>query len=86
MEAISSIHNLRTCHAMVTRDPPNMTWLLVGKSQGKRLLGRTRHRWVDNVKMGRGEIGWGGKDWINLAQDRDHWRALVNTIMYLCAP
>jgi hypothetical protein len=49
----------------------NVYGLLVGKPEGKRLLGRPRHRWVDNIKMDLGEIGWGGVDWICLAQDRD---------------
>jgi hypothetical protein len=46
----------------------------------------TRRRWVDNIKMGLGEIGWDGMDWIDLAQDRDQWRALVNTAMNLWVP
>jgi hypothetical protein len=56
---------------------------LVGKPEGKRPLGRRRRRWEDNVKMDLivREIGWGGMDWIDLAQDRDQWKALVNTIM-----
>jgi hypothetical protein len=55
--------------------------ILVGKPEGKRPLERPRHSRVDNIKMGLREIGWGGMDWINLAQDRDQWRALVNTVM-----
>jgi hypothetical protein len=54
---------------------------MVGKLQGKRPVGRTRHRWVDNIKMDLGEIGWDGMDWIDLAQDRDLFRAVVNTAM-----
>jgi hypothetical protein len=54
--------------------------LLVEKPEGKRPLGRPRRRWVDNIKMDLGEIGWGGVDWIGLVQDRDKWRALVNSI------
>jgi hypothetical protein len=57
--------------------------ILVGKSEGKRPLGRQRHRWVDNIKMDLREIGCDGMDWIDLAQDRDKWRALVNTAMNL---
>jgi hypothetical protein len=49
----------------------------VGKPDGRRPLGRPRSRWVDNSKMDLLEIGWGGVDWIGLAQDRDKWRALV---------
>jgi hypothetical protein len=60
--------------------------ILVGKPEGERPLGRTRHRWVDNIKMDLGEIGWGGMDWIYLAQNRDQWRALVNTVMKLWVP
>jgi hypothetical protein len=51
----------------------------MGKPEGKRPLGRARRRWVNNIKMDLREIGWGGMDWIDLAQDRDQWRALVNT-------
>jgi hypothetical protein len=54
--------------------------ILVGKSEGKRPLGRPRRRWVNNIKMNLREIGWDGRDWIELAQDRDQWRALVNTV------
>jgi hypothetical protein len=54
----------------------------VGKQEGKRPLGRPRRRWVDNIKMNLREIGW-DMDWIDLAQDRDLWRALVNTVMNL---
>jgi hypothetical protein len=60
--------------------------LLVGKPEGKRLLGRSRSRWVDNIKMDLLEIGWGGVDWIGLAQDRNKWRALVNAVMNLLVP
>jgi hypothetical protein len=49
--------------------------------EGKTPLGRPRHWWVDNIKMDLGEIGWGGVDWIYLAQDRDELRALVNAVM-----
>jgi hypothetical protein len=60
--------------------------LLVGKPEGMRPLGRPRHRWEDNIKMDLLEIGWGGVDWIGLAQDRDKWRALMNTVMNLRVP
>jgi hypothetical protein len=60
--------------------------ILVGNSEGKRPLGRLRRRWVDNIKMDLREKGWGGMDWIDLAQDRDQWRALVNTVMNLRVP
>jgi hypothetical protein len=57
--------------------------IFVGKPERKRALGRPRRRWVDNIKIHLREIGWDGVDWIDLAQDRDHWRALVNTVMNL---
>jgi hypothetical protein len=60
--------------------------ILVGKPERKRPLGRSRHRWVDNIKMCLREIGWDGMDWIDLAQDREQWRALVNTVMNLEVP
>jgi hypothetical protein len=60
--------------------------ILVGKPEGRRSLGRPRSRWVDNIKMDLREIGWHGVDWVDLAQDRDHWRALVNTVMHLWVP
>jgi hypothetical protein len=53
------------------------------KPEGKIPLGRYRSRWAENNKMVLREIGWGGMDWIDLAQDRDQWRALVNTVMNL---
>jgi hypothetical protein len=52
----------------------------------KRALGRPRHRWKDNIKMDLIEIRWGDVDWIHVAQDRDQWRALVNTVMNLRVP
>jgi hypothetical protein len=57
--------------------------ILVGKPEGKIPVGRPIRRWVDNIKMGFREIGWDGMDWIDLAQDRDQWRDLVNTVMNL---
>jgi hypothetical protein len=60
--------------------------ILVGKPGGKRPLGRPRRRWVDNIKKDLREIGWDGVDWIDLDQDRDQWRALVNTVMNLRVP
>jgi hypothetical protein len=58
----------------------------VGNPEGKRPLGRPRRRWVDNIKVDLREIGWIGMDWIDLAQDRDQWRALVNAAMNLWVP
>jgi hypothetical protein len=55
--------------------------VLFGKPEGKRSLGRPRRRWEDNIKMDCQEVGCGGVDWIELVQDRDRWRALVNAVM-----
>ena len=55
--------------------------VLVGKPGGKGPLGRPRRRWEDNIKMDLQEVGGGGGDWMELGQDRDRWRALVNTVM-----
>jgi hypothetical protein len=60
--------------------------VLVGKPEGRRPLGRTRHRWEDNIKMDLEEVGCGGMDWIELAQDRDRWRAIENVGMNLRIP
>ena len=60
--------------------------VLVGKSEGKRPLGRPRRRWEDNIKMYLQEVECEGMDWIDLAQDRDSWRALVNAVMNLRVP
>jgi len=59
--------------------------VLVGKPEGKRPLGRPRRRWEDNIKMDLREVG-GGEDWMELAQDRDRWWALVNTVMNFLVP
>jgi hypothetical protein len=60
--------------------------ILVGKPGGKMSLRRPRRRWLDNIKMHHKEIGWVGMDWIDLAQNRDQWRALVSTVMNLRVP
>jgi hypothetical protein len=60
--------------------------LLIGKPEGKRSLGRPRRRWVDNISMDLGEVGLGDVDWIGLAQDRNRWRALVNSVLNLRVP
>jgi ribosome biogenesis protein Nip4 len=60
--------------------------ILVGKPEESRPLRRPRRRWEDNIKMDLGEIGFGDVNWIHLAQDRDRWRVLVNTVMNLRVP
>jgi hypothetical protein len=58
----------------------------VGKPKRKRPLGRLRRRWVDDVKMDLRDVGWCGMDWVDLAQDMDQWRALINVVMKLRLP
>jgi hypothetical protein len=60
--------------------------ILVGKPEGKRPLGRPNRRWVDNIESNLREIGWDGMDFIDLAQDRDQWRALVSNVINLRVP
>jgi hypothetical protein len=60
--------------------------ILVGRPEGRRPLGRPRHRWEDNIKVDLREIGFADMDWIHWAQDRDRWRGLVNTVMNLRVP
>jgi hypothetical protein len=60
--------------------------MLVETPEGKRPLGRPKRMWEDNIRMDLRDIGWAGMDWIDLAQDRDQWRALVNTVMNLRVP
>jgi hypothetical protein len=64
----------------------NVYRLLMGKPEGKRPLGRPRRMWVDNIRMDLGEVGWRHVDWIGLAQDRNRWRALVNSVLYHRVP
>jgi hypothetical protein len=64
----------------------NAYGILVGKPEEKRSLGRPRRRWEDNIKMDVRKVGWGGMEWNDLAQDRDWWRVLVNTVMNLRVP
>jgi hypothetical protein len=71
----------RTCRT--SEEKRNAYRILVGKPEGKKPLRRPRRRWVDNIKMDLKEIGWSGMDWINLAEDRGHWRAPMNTVMNL---
>ena len=60
--------------------------VLVGKPEGKRPLGRPSGKWEYNIKLDLKEVGWAGMDWIDLAQDRDRWRALVNAVVILRVP
>jgi hypothetical protein len=60
--------------------------LLMGKPEGRRPLGRPIRRWVDNIKIDLRSIGWNDVHWIDLAQDRDQWRALVDTVINLRVP
>ena len=73
-------------HVARMRERRGIYRVLVEKSAGKRPLGRPRHRWKDNIKMDLREVGCGGTDWIDLAQDRERWRALVNVVMNLRVP
>jgi hypothetical protein len=70
-------------HIAQMREKRNAHRILVGKPEGKRPLGRPRCKWEDNIRMDLREIRWSGMNWIVLAQDRDQWRALVNTVMNL---
>jgi hypothetical protein len=65
------------------REKTNAYRILMGKPEGKRPLRRPRSRWVDNIKMDLREIGWDDMHWIDLAQDREKWRALVKTVINL---
>jgi hypothetical protein len=73
-------------HVVRLGEKRNAYRLLLGKPEGKRPLGRLRHRWVDNIRMDLGEVGWGYVDWIDLAQDMNRWRALVNSVLDLRVP
>jgi hypothetical protein len=64
----------------------NAFTILVGKPERKRQLGRLRRKWVDNIKTDLREIGWDGMDWIDLAEDRDQWRVVVNTELNFQVP
>jgi hypothetical protein len=61
-------------------------YVLIGKPKGKRPLGKPRRRWEDNIRMNLREVWWEGVDWMHLAQYRDQWRAVVNTVMNLRVP
>jgi hypothetical protein len=96
------LHNLYSSSSIIRMiKPRRMRWagfvariekkrnayrILVGNPEGKRPLGRARRKWVYNIKVDLREIGWDGTDWIDLAQNSDQWRALVNTVMSLRVP
>jgi hypothetical protein len=73
-------------HVACIRERRNAYRILVGKPQGKRPLERPRRTWADNIKIDLREKGWGGMNWIEAAQDREQWRALVNTVMNFRVP
>jgi hypothetical protein len=64
----------------------NANRLLIGKPDGKGPLGRPRRRWVDNIRMDLGKVGWGDVDWIGLSKDRNRWRSFVNSVLDLRVP
>jgi hypothetical protein len=68
------------------REKRNAYRLLVGKPKGKRPLGRPRHRWMDNIRMDLGEVGWSDVDWVGLAKERNRLRALANLVLNLPVP
>ena len=68
-------------HVARVGDRSGVYRVLVGKPDGKRPRGKSRRRWEDNIKMDLQEVGFGGMDWMELAQDRDRWRAFVSTVM-----
>jgi hypothetical protein len=73
-------------HVACMGENMNSYRILVGKPEGKRPLGKARRRWVDNIKMYLKDAGWDGMGWIDLAQDRGQWRALMNTVMNFRVP
>jgi hypothetical protein len=70
-------------HAARMGERRNAYRILVGNPEGRRPLGRPRRRWMDNIKMDLREVGWDGRDWIDVAEDRDRWKAHVNAVMNL---
>jgi hypothetical protein len=86
VNAYSSLEFIYLLITEILWEKRNAYRILVGNPEGKRPLGRPRRKWVDNIKLDLEEIGLDGMYWIHLAQDRDQWRALVNTVMNLRVP
>ena len=86
MRVVKSRRMRRAGHVARMGEGRGVHRVLVGKPEGKRPLGRPRRRWDDNIKMDLKEVGGGFEDWMELAQDRDRWRALVSTVMNLGVP
>ena len=86
VRVIKSIRMRWAGHVACMGEEMGVYRILLGKPEGRRLLGRPRRRWVDNIKMDIQEVGCGYMDWIGLAQDRDRWRTLVSAAMNLRVP
>jgi len=86
VRVIKSIRMRWAGHVACMGEEMGVYRILLGKPEGRRLLGRPRRRWVDNIRMDLREVGCGYMDWIGLAQDRDKWRTLVSAVMNLRVP
>ena len=86
VRVVKSRRKKRAGHVARVVDGREVHRVLVGKSEGKRTLGRPRRRWEDNIRMDLQEVGGGCGDWMELAQDRGRWRAFVSTVMNLRVP
>jgi hypothetical protein len=82
----SSPNIIRVIKSRRMRWAGHVAYMGDGRPDGRRPLERPRHRWEDNIKMDLQEVGWGGMDWIDMAQDRDSWRAVVSAVMNLQVP